>query len=87
VANRAPSSRGFGRRAIQPVERALMLIALGLDPRFDYTDPELHGAWRRRIAVVHPDTGGNAVAAAAIDVAYISLADRVETPHPVDVRL
>ena len=87
MTNRAPSSQGVGRRVLQPVERALMLIALGLDPRFDYTDPELHGAWRRRITLVHPDTGGKGVAAAATDAAYLALADRAEIPQPVDLRL
>jgi hypothetical protein len=72
---------------LRPLERALMLIALGLDPALSYTDRDLHGAWRRRIALVHPDTGGNGVAAAAINVAYMALAQRVEAYKPIDVRL
>jgi hypothetical protein len=72
---------------LRPLERALMLIALGLDPALSYTDRDFHGAWRRRIALVHPDTGGNGVAAAAINVAYMALAQRVEAYKPIDVRL
>jgi hypothetical protein len=75
------------RPNLRPLERALMLIALGLDPALSYTDRDLHGAWRRKIAVVHPDTGGNGVAAAAINVAYMSLAQKVEVYKPVDVKL
>jgi hypothetical protein len=82
------ADQGQNRRPrLRPLERALMLIALGLDPGLTYTDRDLHGAWRRKIALVHPDFGGNGVAAAAINVAYISLADRVEVYKPLDVRL
>jgi hypothetical protein len=75
------------RRNLRPIERALMLIALGLDPDLIYDDRELHGAWWRKIALVHPDTGRNGVAAAAINVAYMSLAQRVEVYKPVDMML
>ncbi|MGH9018009.1 MAG: J domain-containing protein [Acidimicrobiales bacterium] len=57
----------------EPVERALMLIALGLDPRFTYCNHELQTAWRRRISRVHPDKSGNGVTAAAINAAYLTL--------------
>jgi hypothetical protein len=57
----------------EPVERALLLIALGLDPRFDYTNDELQSAWRHRMAQVHPDGTGNGITAAAINAAYLTL--------------
>jgi curved DNA-binding protein CbpA len=69
------------------MERALMLMALGLDPRFSYTDTELHAAWRRRIAQVHPDNGGSAEMAAAVNASYIRLTNRIEISHPLDIRL
>jgi hypothetical protein len=72
------------RQSLRPMERVLMLMALGLDPCLDYTDPELQAAWRRRIAQVHPDHGGNPVAAAAVNASYLSLASRVEIPRPID---
>jgi hypothetical protein len=62
----------------EPVERALMLIALGLDPRFTYTNYELQNAWRRRIAQVHPDASGNGVTAAAINASYLTLIQQAE---------
>jgi hypothetical protein len=64
-----------------------MLMALGLDPSYVYTDYELQGAWRRRMAQVHPDHGGNPVVAAAVNLSYISLIGRVDIPTPVDVLL
>lgn len=72
------------KRLLRPMERVLMLMVLGLDPRLNYTDPELQVAWRRRIAQVHPDYGGNSVATAAVNASYISLISRVEIPRPVD---
>jgi hypothetical protein len=72
---------------LRAMDRVLMLMALGLDPRFTYTDPEIQGAWRRRMAQVHPDKGGNTVMAAAVNASYISLVRRVEMPRPVDLRL
>jgi hypothetical protein len=62
----------------EPVERALMLIALGLDPRLTYTNHELQNAWRRRIAQIHPDTNGNGVTAAAINASYLTLIQHAE---------
>jgi len=68
------------RRQMQkePVERALMLMALGLDPRFTYSNHELQGAWRRRMAQIHPDKSGNGVTAAAINAAYLTLIQPTE---------
>jgi hypothetical protein len=62
----------------EPVERALMLIALGLDPRFSYTNYELQNAWRRRLAKVQPDASGNGVTAAAINASYLTLIRQAE---------
>jgi hypothetical protein len=62
----------------EPVERALMLIALGLDPRFSYTNYELQNAWRRRLAQIHPDASGNGVTAAAINASYLALIQHAE---------
>jgi hypothetical protein len=64
-----------------------MLIALGLDPRFDYTNHELQSAWRRRMSQVHPDKGGNEVTAAAVNASYVSLIGRDGGHQPVDLRL
>ncbi len=72
---------------LQPMDRVLMLMALGLDPRLTYTDREIQAAWRRRIAQVHPDCGGNPVVAAAVNASYISLISQLEIPRPVDFRL
>ena len=68
----APRSRTRMQQK-EPVERALMLIALGLDPRFDYTNAEIQSAWRRRMAQVRPDSSGNGITAAAINAAYLTL--------------
>jgi hypothetical protein len=57
----------------EPVERALLLIALGLDPRFEYTNDELQNARRHRMAQVHPEGSGNGITAAAINAAYLTL--------------
>jgi hypothetical protein len=64
-----------------------MLIALGLDPRFTYTDHELQSAWRRRKSQVHLDIGDDAMTDAAINVAYVALIRQAEVPRPVEVRL
>jgi hypothetical protein len=72
---------------MRTTDRVLMLMALGLDPSFGYTDYELQGAWRRRMAQVHPDHGGNTVVAAAVNLSYLSLISRVEMPNPIDVLL
>jgi hypothetical protein len=80
-------SRTDRRPTVRPMERVLMLMALGLDPRYNYTDLELRGAWRRRMGEVHPDRGGNGVTAAAVNVSYLSLVGRVAIPRPLDVVL
>jgi hypothetical protein len=72
---------------MRTTERVLMLMALGLDPSDTYTDYELQRAWRRRMSQVHPDHGGNAVAAAAVNLSYMSLISRIEMPKPVDILL
>jgi hypothetical protein len=64
-----------------------MLIALGLDPRFTYTDHELQTAWRRRRTQVHPDTDGDTMVDAAINTAYVTLIGQAPVPRPLDVRL
>jgi len=69
------------------MERVLMLMALGLDPSNTYTDCELQRAWRRRMAQVHPDHGGNAVAAAAVNFSYMSLTSRIVMPTSLDILL
>jgi hypothetical protein len=53
-----------------------MLIALGLDPDLTYSNGELQNAWRRRIAQIDPDAGGNGVTAAAINASYRTLIQR-----------
>jgi hypothetical protein len=72
----APGARTHHQK--EPVERALMLIALGLDPRFTYTNYELQNAWRRRLAQIHPDASGNGVTAAAINASYLTLIQQGE---------
>jgi hypothetical protein len=72
---------------LQPIERALMLIALDLDPRFTYTDHELQSAWRRRKVQVHSDTGGKTLVDAAINTAYVTLIGQAPIPRPMEVRL
>ncbi len=75
------------RRKLRPLERSLMLIALGLDPRYEYADYELQLAWRRRIAAVRPDGDENQLVAAAVNASYLSLISSVEIPIPVDLSL
>jgi hypothetical protein len=60
----------------EPVERALMVMALGLDPRFEYTNHELQSAWRRRLADIHPDKTG--ISSAAVNAAYLALVGPTE---------
>ncbi len=62
-----------------------MLIALGLDPRYEYTNYELQSAWRRRISQVHPDRGGNVVVAAAVNASYVTLAGHGPDWKPIDL--
>jgi hypothetical protein len=72
---------------LKPMNRVLMLMALDLDPRYNYTDHELQTAWRRQVARVHPDRGGNAVTTAAVNASYMALVSRLEMPRPVDLSL
>lgn len=72
---------------LAPVERALMLIALDLDPRLTYTDHELQTAWRRRKVQVHSDTEGRTLVDAAINTTYVTLISQAATPRPFEVRL
>ena len=72
---------------IPTASRVLMLMALGLDPVYSYSDHELQVAWRRRMAEVHPDHGGNPVVAAAVNMSYMALISHIEMPVPVDVLL
>ena len=72
---------------VPAANRVLMLMALGLDPAYSYSDHELQVAWRRRISEVHPDHGGNPVVAAAVNMSYMALISRIEMPVPVDVLL
>ena len=71
---------------LQPIERALTLIALDLDPRFTYTDHELQSAWRRRKIQAQSDTG-TTLMDAAINTAYVTLIGQAATPRPLEVRL
>ena len=70
-----------------PIERALLLIALDLDPELTYTDHELQSAWRRRKAQVHADTGERTPVDAAINAAYVTLIAQAPVPRPLEVRL
>jgi hypothetical protein len=64
-----------------------MLIALGLDPQFTYTDHELQSAWRRRRNQVQPGSGGHSIVDAAINAAYLTLIAQAGVPRPLSVRL
>jgi hypothetical protein len=70
-----------------PIERSLYLIALDLDPRLNYTHYEIQGAWRRRMARVHPDRGGNEIVAATMNTAYVALVSQPEPFQHVDLTL
>jgi hypothetical protein len=85
--NRTVRSAESRNVKVRATDRVLMLMALNLDPSLTYTDYEIQCAWRRRISQVHPDHGGNAVVAAAVNLAYLSLISRIEMPNPVDVLL
>lgn len=74
-------------RRLPPVERAVMLMALDLDPRFTYTDHELQSAWRRRKVQVHSDTDEKTLVDAALNTAYVTLINQAATPRPLEVRL
>ena len=86
--NRVTKIKGHSRHPLGEVERALLLIALNLDPQFTYTDHELQNAWRRRKSHVNSELGGEkAVTVAAINAAYVTLIGQAEIPRPVEVRL
>ncbi|HTT85771.1 MAG TPA: hypothetical protein VMF60_00260 [Acidimicrobiales bacterium] len=69
------------------MERAVMLMALGLDPRFTYTDHELQCAWRRRRMGVRNGAAGSGVTNAAVNAAYVALINQAAVPRPMEVRL
>lgn len=58
---------------LRPVERALLLLTLGLDPRTEYTDFEIQSAWRRKSSTLPADDNGGGVFAAAVNAAYLTL--------------
>jgi hypothetical protein len=66
-------ARARRQRKGEPVRRALLLMALGLDPRLNYTDDELRGAWRRQKVHLRPDGGTPGITAVAVDAAYATL--------------
>jgi hypothetical protein len=88
MASRATRFKGHSQHELGPVERAVLLIALDLDPEFTYTDHELQTAWRRRKAHVKSETdkekGGTV---AAINAAYVTLIGQAQIPRPIEVRL
>ena len=88
MANRVTKFKGHSQHQLGEVERALLLIALNLDPRFTYTDYELQNAWRRRKSHINSEIGGEkTVTVAAINAAYVTLIGQAEIPRPVEVRL
>ena len=87
MARRASRSWACGHQKLPPVERAVMLMALGLDPRFTYTDHELQSAWRRQRMHAPVDVDRNGVTKAAINAAYVALINQAQMPRPVEVRL
>ncbi len=88
MTNRVTKFKGHSRQQLDEVERALLLIALNLDPQFTYTDHELQNAWRRRKSHVSAETGGEkTMTVAAINAAYVTLIGQAEIPRPVEVRL
>jgi hypothetical protein len=86
MTSRATKFKGHSQHELGPVERALLLIALDLNPQFTYTDHELQSAWRRRKAHVNSeaDKGGTV---AAINAAYVTLIGQAQIPRPIEVRL
>jgi hypothetical protein len=88
MARRVSRPRSCQQRTLPAVDRAVMLMALGLDPRFTYTDHELQSAWRRRRlrSGASPASNGG-VATAAINAAYVALINQAQIPRPVEVRL
>lgn len=88
MTNRVTKFKGHSQHQLDEVERALLLIALNLDPQFTYTDHELQNAWRRRKSYVSAETGGEkTMTVAAINAAYVTLIGQAEIPRPVQVRL
>jgi hypothetical protein len=66
-------ARARRQRKAEPVKRALLLMALGLDPHLHYTDDELRGAARRQKTQLRPVRGTPGITATAIDAAYATL--------------
>jgi hypothetical protein len=73
MSDRATWAEARRRRQWEPVKRALLLMALGLDPCRTYSDAELRGAWRRQKMHRPPDGGSPGITAVAIDAAYATL--------------
>ena len=86
MAGRGCRTQFAGQKRLGAVERAIMLIALDLDPRFVYTDHELQSAWRRRKSQFHADPHGDDFVA-AVNTAYVTLIRQAPTPRPLNVRL
>lgn len=65
-----------GRRRERP--RGGPFAALGLEPRADLTDDEVHAAWRRTASATHPDRedGGDPERFAGAAAAYTALRTR-----------
>ena len=74
MSDRATWARARRRRQGEPVRRALLLMALGLDPRLPYSPDELRRAWRRQKAALARGTRPPGVSADALDAAYATLA-------------
>jgi hypothetical protein len=88
VTNRVTKGKGHWQHQLGEVERALLLIALNLDPQFTYTDHELQAAWRRRKSHLNSEMGGEkTVTVAAVNAAYVTLIGQAQIPRPVEVRL
>jgi len=86
MTRRTLRARPYRQEKLAPVDRAVMLMALGLDPRFTYTDHELQCAWRRRRVGGHRDAG-TGVTNAAVNAAYVALINQAPVPRPMRVRL
>ncbi|HTT85897.1 MAG TPA: hypothetical protein VMF60_00895 [Acidimicrobiales bacterium] len=74
MGDRATWARARRRRREEPVRRALLLMALGLDPKVSYSPDELRRAWRRKKASLAHGARPPGVSAAALDAAYAALA-------------
>jgi hypothetical protein len=85
VKDRRTGTGGCPKRPLPPMDSVLMLIALGLDPQYTYSNHELQSAWRRRISQIHPDKGGNQVVAAAVNASYVTLAGQSDELRRIGV--